>query len=97
MLWREVDSLYDLKPNDHTYITRADDNGQTYVIFGDGIRGLNPPSGVENIRAKYRVGIGTSGMLNESQISLLMSRPLGVRRVINPIAPTGAARPRRSR
>ena len=92
-LWREVDWLYDLKRTDHAYITRTDDGGQTCLIFGDGIRGARPPSGMENIIANYRVGIGTSGMLNESQISLIMGRPLGVRGVTNPIAPTGVADP----
>jgi predicted phage baseplate assembly protein len=93
ILWKEVDRLYDLKPTDHAYITRTDDDGQTYVVFGDGIKGARPASGMENIVAKYRVGIGTVGMLNESQITLLMNRPLGVRSVINPIAPAGAADP----
>jgi predicted phage baseplate assembly protein len=93
ILWKEVDRLYDLKPTDHSYIIRTDDDGQTYVIFGDGLKGARPAQGIENIVAKYRVGIGIDGMVNESQISLLMSRPLGVRSVINPIAPTGAADP----
>jgi predicted phage baseplate assembly protein len=93
ILWKEVDRLYDLKPTDHAYISRTDDEGQTYVVFGDGIKGARPASGIENIVAKYRVGIGTVGMLNESQITLLMNRPLGVRSVINPIAPVGAADP----
>src|SRR2546422_3849366 len=43
--------------------------------------------------AKYRVGIGSKGMLVADQVNLLMSRPLGVKEVTNPSAPTGAEDP----
>lgn len=93
VLWKEVSSLYSLKPEDRAYMVRIDDDGETRIIFGDGIKGTRPAAGTENIKARYRVGIGTSGILKEEQLSLLMSRPLGVRSVTNPIAPTGADDP----
>ena len=93
VLWKEVNNLYNLKPDDRAYIIRIDDNNQTRVIFGDNVKGASPSAGLENIEAKYKVGLGLSGMLKEDQLSVLASRPLGVRSVTNPIAPTGAADP----
>jgi hypothetical protein len=91
--WDEVNSLYSLKPHDRAYTVRIDDDGKARIIFGDGIRGIKPSAGNENIVARYRVGIGMSGMLKAGQLSLLMSRPLGVRSVTNPIEPNGADDP----
>ena len=93
VLWKEVDDLYNLKSDDRAYIIRIEDNSQTRVIFGDGIKGAIPSAGLENIEAKYKVGLGLTGMLKENQLSVIASRPLGVRSVTNPMEPTGAADP----
>jgi hypothetical protein len=90
ILWKEVRFLYNLKADDNTYVVRIENDGQARIIFGDGIRGARPPAGLENITAKYRIGIGTSGILDEGQLSLLMSKPLGVKSVTNPIVTSGA-------
>jgi hypothetical protein len=91
--WDEVNSFYSLKPHDSAYTVRIEDDGKARIIFGDGISGIKPSAGNENIVARYRVGIGMSGMLKAGQLSLLMSRPLGVRSVTNPIEPNGADDP----
>ncbi|HEY0602278.1 MAG TPA: putative baseplate assembly protein [Herpetosiphonaceae bacterium] len=93
ILWSEVSSLYSLTPRDRVYITRTGDDSKTTVQFGDGGSGARPPSGVENIVATYRVGTGLAGLVKAGQLSLLMTRPLGVKGVINPLAPTGAEDP----
>ena len=64
--------------------SRTDDDGQTTVVFGDGERGARLPTGPENVRAKYRNGIGKEGNVKAGQISQLATRPLGVKDVINP-------------
>jgi predicted phage baseplate assembly protein len=93
ILWEEYRSLYDLTYSDNGYIFRTSDDGQTSIIFGDGVKGKLPNSGLENIQAKYRVGIGSSGLLKEGQLSILMTRPLGIRSVTNPLQTSGAANP----
>ena len=50
-----------------------------------------PPAGMENITATYRSGIGEPGNLKGSQISLIATRPLGVKAVLNPIEASGGA------
>ncbi len=93
ILWNEAAALYGLTPRDRVYITRTNDDGKTTVQFGDGRSGARPPSGSENITATYRVGTGLAGMVKAGQLSLLMTRPLGVKGVTNPLAPTGAEDP----
>jgi hypothetical protein len=89
--WREVDNLAFLAANERGYITRTDEEGKTSVIFGNGRQGARPPTGAENIRAVYRSAIGKPGNVRDEQISLLVTRPLGVKEVINPIRASGGA------
>jgi predicted phage baseplate assembly protein len=89
--WHETDSLAGLGPTDRNFITRTDDESKTTVIFGNGQRGARPPTGIENIKAVYRNGIGKPGNVKAEQISLLVTRPLGVKEVINPIRASGGA------
>lgn len=91
ILWHEKDSLAGLKPTERAYITKTSDDSKTIVIFGNGENGARLPTGVENIRAIYRSGIGKVGNVKAEQISLLASRPLGLRSVINPLPATGGA------
>ena len=91
VLWHEAENLTDAGPNDRVYVTQADDEENTTLVFGDGLAGARLPSGVENIRATYRNGIGRPGNVAAQQISLLATRPLGVKGVINPLDATGGA------
>jgi predicted phage baseplate assembly protein len=91
--WHEVASLYGHRPEERIYVTRTDDDGRTTVIFGDGSTGARLPTGQENVTARYRKGIGRPGLVKANQLSQLMTRPLGVKGVTNPMAPAGAADP----
>jgi hypothetical protein len=89
--WRETQSLAGEGATARKFFTRTDDDGKTSVIFGDGKHGQRLPTGRENIRAIYRNGIGRPGNVKAKQISLLASRPLGVKEVINPARASGGA------
>ncbi len=91
ILWKEVDSFYDLDKHKRAYITRLNDEGEVTVEFGDGLTGARLPTGDENVSAVYRVGTGADGMVKAWQLSLLMTQVLGVQKVTNPLAPSGAA------
>jgi predicted phage baseplate assembly protein len=93
ILWQETKSLYGLGPNDRRYVVQRDDDGVAHVVFGDGVQGARPASGTENVRASYRQGIGEPGLLEERKLTLLQTRPLGIRDVVNPVATTGAEDP----
>ena len=89
--WHETDTLAGLGPKDRSYVTRTDDEAKTTVVFGNGERGARLPTGVENVRAVYRTGIGRPGNVKPGQISLLATKPLNVSKVVNPQAATGGA------
>lgn len=89
VLWSESDNLFDLGPNIRKYITKQDDDGKTTVIFGDGQHGSRLPTGTENIRSVYRQGIGKGGNVKADQIKLPLTKPLGVKSVINPLPASG--------
>lgn len=93
LLWHEQPSFLASGPSDRDFITRQGDGGVVTVQFGDGAGGERPPTGQINIRAKYRKGIGLSGMAAAGQISMAIDRPGGLRGVVNPQAATGGADP----
>ena len=93
LLWHEAESFAALGPADRGYVTRTDDAGATTAVFGNGVRGARLPTGTANVRAKYRAGIGRPGNVKPGQISLLATRPLGVKGVVNPLAASGGADP----
>lgn len=93
LLWKEVPSFYGHGPNERIYITRLDNDGKTHIRFGDGKTGSRLPSGLENVTATYRKGIGLGGLLKADQLSILMTRPFGVKEVTNPVGASGAADP----
>jgi hypothetical protein len=91
--WREVSNLLSSGPADRVFVTRADSQGNTIVRFGNGVQGACTPTGQSNIRAVYRKGIGSTGMVNAGQLSQPLDRPQGLKSVVNPGAASGAADP----
>jgi hypothetical protein len=84
--YHRVESLLDAADNDRAYELAEDENGVSTVTFGGRL-----PTGQENVRASYRVGIGSPGNVDAGQISLLTSKPSGVQAVTNPLKSTGGA------
>jgi len=91
LLWQEVPTFYGRAPDERIYVTRTDDDGKTTVQFGDGRTGARLPTGQDNVTATYRKGTGLDGLVRANQLSQLMTRPLGVKGVVNPSAASGAA------
>lgn len=89
--WHEVRNLAFVDGDRRSFVTATDDDGKTRMMFGDGAHGARLPTGVENVTAVYRNGIGTPGNVQAGQISLLTTKPLGVKNVINPLRASGGA------
>ena len=93
-LWQEAPWLAGAGPTDHVYATSVDERSNVVVQFGDGAEnGARLATGQNNVRAKYRQGIGATGNVRAGQITTLLTRPTGVQGVINPIAATGGGDP----
>jgi predicted phage baseplate assembly protein len=91
--WTEVDSLAGRGPTERVYVTGTTGDGRTTVTFGDGVHGARLPTGHENVRATYRVGVGKSANVPAGRVTQLTTRPLGVTAVTNPLPATGGADP----
>ncbi|MBK7465789.1 MAG: baseplate J/gp47 family protein [Saprospiraceae bacterium] len=90
ILWKEVAYFYGNGPHDKIYIVRHNEDGQTSIVFGDGKNGSRLPTGQQNVKVKYRVGLGEKGLLQPKQLSTLLQKPLGIKEVVNPIATQGS-------
>ena len=90
ILWKEVANFYGKKPHEQVYIVRQNDEQDSFITFGDGIRGERLPSGVDNIVCSYRFGAGRAsppaGSINQ------IGKPVkDLQSVKNPVAATGGA------
>ena len=83
--WHEVDRVDETTPA-HSYLTGSDANGHVTVMFAGPV-----PPGSGNVSATYRVGQGRLGNVRAHQITQLVSRPLGVSGVDNPLPAAGGA------
>ncbi|MCQ0091210.1 hypothetical protein [Roseovarius sp. M141] len=91
VLWTLVEDFRDAGPEDRVYILRIAEDDTASIVFGDGEKGLRPPTGQDNVEAAYRKGAGSDGMLEAGQLSLLATKPAGLKSVVNPLAPAAAA------
>jgi predicted phage baseplate assembly protein len=90
--WTEVGSLYAMTATQKVFDTLNQSDGTTDVFFGDG-EGALLPTGQGNIRANYRIGLGSSGNVGANRLTTLIDRPLGVSGVTNPETATGGQNP----
>lgn len=91
--WEQAPSLFGLAPDARAYTVRIDDDANATILFGDGGAGARLPTGSENVTATYRSGIGPDGAVDAGSLTLLQTRPLGIRGVTNPVRASGAASP----
>jgi predicted phage baseplate assembly protein len=89
--WTEQPTLLGSAPNDRTFTTVQDNEGKTRVIFGDGVNGARPPTGRDNIHARYRKGLGTSGNVEPGAVQQLIDSASGLQQATNPLKASGGA------
>ena len=90
LLWKEVRSFFNQAANAPVFVLREDDQGQTHVMFGDGVNGALLPTGANNVVATYRYGAGEPAPPAETLTVVLTPQP-GLKGVRNPLQPTGGA------
>jgi hypothetical protein len=56
--WNYISNLYQASSEDSVFTTRMDQDGYTYIIFGDGISGSVP---TDVVSAIYKTSIGSAG------------------------------------
>ena len=88
--WTYVESFYRRRWDERIYKVEMATDGTATVVFGDGVNGARPASGVANVTASYRFGAGAAkppaGSIKQ------FARPArGLARVLGPLAATGGA------
>jgi uncharacterized phage protein gp47/JayE len=91
--WTERPTLYGAGPQERAYALTTDEQGRDFVVFGDGANGARLPTAANNVRAAYRKGLGEDGNVAGDKLTQLMTRPLGLKSVSNPLAAEGGTDP----
>ena len=90
--WQEVESFVDSMPTDRHYVTSIDEEDKMSATFGNGKYGSLLPTGIDNIHAKYRKGIGAAGNLAyQNTIAVIMGTNPALKSVTNQIGSSGGA------
>jgi uncharacterized phage protein gp47/JayE len=89
ILWDEVSNFFDSTEKNRYYML---DHATGQLQFGDGNKGMIPPTGENNIKAfSYRSGGGAQGNVKAGEIKTIKTAVPGVDNVTNPIAADGGA------
>ncbi len=89
VLWREVADFFGSSPKSRAF-TFDPATGQ--ISFGDGVNGMIPPAGEDNIKAfSYQTGGGKQGNVKALEVKSLKSAVSGIDKVMNPIGADGGA------
>ncbi len=91
--WKLRDSMFGAASRERAYTLQTDEQGRNFVLFGDGLRGARPSSGVNNVRATYRKGLGVAGNVAAESLTQPTQRPLGMKGVSNPLPAEGGTDP----
>lgn len=62
-IWSQVANLGTSEAADAHYQVRQNEDGKLWIEFGDGRHGRRLPTGVNNVQASYRQGVGDTGNL----------------------------------
>jgi len=92
-LWTRVDAFYGHGPAEQIYIVREDADGKSFVQFGDGETGARLPSGLKNVVAIYRSGVGAYGPIKPGATPTASARPRGFDKVTLAGIVSGGAEP----
>jgi hypothetical protein len=91
--WTEKPTLLESGPAAQDFTATEDNSGRTIVSFGDGTDGVRPPTGANNIHARYRIGLGGSGNVPSDGVQQLLDSLAGLQQVSNPQPTIGGTDP----
>lgn len=90
-VWQQVENLARSGPEEHHYQVEVDEDGGLRILFGDGRHGRRLPTGVDNVRVRYRTGYGTEGNLDPFALEKIARPHRLIEDFIAPLASTGGA------
>ena len=90
--WTCVDTLARSSNGERVFSLWIDDTAAARVYFGNGRAGARLPTGRENVKATYRIGLGRAGNIARGRLKLPVDHPLGVQEVSSTRASGGSDR-----
>jgi hypothetical protein len=88
--WTYAESFYGRGPDERLYRVLMAEDGAATILFGDGVNGARPTTGVGNVTASYRWGAGAA-MPPAGSIKQFSNPAKGLTRVVGPLSPYGGA------
>jgi hypothetical protein len=89
--WRQVGTLDDSGPADGDFEVHVREDGGLQLVFGDGGTGRRLPTGVNNVVAGYRAGVGLAGNLPAGSLTALVTPHPLVGAVSQPLEAAGGS------
>jgi len=90
--WTCLDTLARSVDGGRAFSLWIDDTSTARIYFGNGDAGARLPTGRENVKASYRIGLGEGGNIAGERLKLPVDHPLGVQEVSNTRASGGTDR-----
>ncbi|MCB1859699.1 MAG: putative baseplate assembly protein [Gammaproteobacteria bacterium] len=90
-IWQQVEELSLSGPEEHHYQVKVDEAGVLSVCFGDGRHGRRLPTGIDNVRVRYRTGYGEEGNLAPMALEKMVSSHRLVTGFVAPLSTFGGA------
>lgn len=87
--WSPVDNFLNSISVSKHFRYETDQYGYVTIIFGDGINGAMPGTGVDNIRAEYRIGASNNGNVGADTIIINTAGIAQITNLRNPQPATG--------
>lgn len=85
------DLLYSLSTDTH-FLAEVENDGSTFIRFGDDEHGVRPLSGT-TFSASYRVGNGSAGNIGAGTLFHIVTNQDGIKGITNPFAARGGSDP----
>lgn len=86
--WAKTVTVALARSTDTVYAVETDEDGVTWVLFGDGINGMAPAAGAA-VTASYKTGGGLASNVDAEAIDVVQSTSAAVLSVRNPAAASG--------
>ncbi|WP_020588524.1 baseplate J/gp47 family protein [Desulfobacter curvatus] len=89
--WQQVEDLSLSSAEDHHFQVKVDEDSRLSVCFGDGRQGRRLPTGIDNVRVRYRDGYGESGNLEAGSLVKILKPHSLIDNFAAPLASSGGA------
>lgn len=87
--WTQLASLNEADAEDTCYCVRMNEDGTLTIEFGDGRHGRRLPTGSNNVRVAYRVGVGLGANLAAGSLAKLVKPHSLIKEVKQPLIASG--------